>query len=194
MERLEQLRSQLSSSADLELCAQLEEVLGKLEPPDSASSSRRSSISSHVSCNQAFSSPRTHQVNLTLLHSRCFPQESFNILDCGIYRVISRRGSQSEEETGSLINHSMSEEERLKEFSFTQEEDQADHGRSPHVVAVSFRLQVFKLPYCKSSSIIHIFLCSYLFLICINLFLSVGSGTNMNNFSKNQIRVKLGQM
>lgn len=57
-------------------------------------------------------------------------QESFNVLDCGIYRVISRRGSQSEEETGSPISHSVSEEERLKEFSFTQEEDQMDHGRS----------------------------------------------------------------
>lgn len=64
------------------------------------------------------------------------PQESFNVLDCGIYRVISRRGSQSEEETSSLISHSMSEEERLKEFSFAQEEDQVDHGRSSCVVAV----------------------------------------------------------
>ncbi|TWW75977.1 Hermansky-Pudlak syndrome 5 protein [Takifugu flavidus] len=100
IERLEHLRAQLGSSPDLELSAQLEQVIGKLEPSDSASSSRRSSISSH---------------------------ESFNVLDCGIYRVISRRGSQSEEETGSLINHSMSEEERLKEFSFTQEEEQMDH-------------------------------------------------------------------
>lgn len=58
-------------------------------------------------------------------------QESFNVLDCGIYRVISRRGSQSDEETGSLINPSVSEEERLKEFSFVQEEDQADHGKRP---------------------------------------------------------------
>lgn len=57
-------------------------------------------------------------------------QESFNILDCGIYRVISRRGSQSDEETSSLINQSMSEEERLKEFSFVQEEDQVDPGKS----------------------------------------------------------------
>lgn len=60
-------------------------------------------------------------------------QESFNILDCGIYRVISRRGSQSDEETSSLINQSMSEEERLKEFSFVQEEDQVDHGKRPSV-------------------------------------------------------------
>nr|XP_046249173.1 Hermansky-Pudlak syndrome 5 protein [Scatophagus argus]XP_046249174.1 Hermansky-Pudlak syndrome 5 protein [Scatophagus argus] len=100
IDRLEHLRSQLSSSTHLELSGQLEEVITKLEPLDSASSSRRSSISSH---------------------------ESFNILDCGIYRVISRRGSQSDEETSSLINQSMSEEERLKEFSFVQEEDQVDH-------------------------------------------------------------------
>ncbi|XP_027128690.1 BLOC-2 complex member HPS5 isoform X1 [Larimichthys crocea] len=99
IDRLEHLRSQLSSSTHMELSGQLEEVITKLEPLDSASSSRRSSISSH---------------------------ESFNVLDCGIYRVISRRGSQSDEETSSLINHSMSEEERLKEFSFVQEEDQVD--------------------------------------------------------------------
>lgn len=73
-------------------------------------------------------------------------QESFNVLDCGIYRVISRRGSQSEEETSSLINHSVSEEERLKEFGFAQEEDPADHGRSSPLVAVSLRVQVYKLP------------------------------------------------
>lgn len=56
-------------------------------------------------------------------------KESFNVLDCGIYRVISRRGSQSDEETSSLLNHSVSEEERLKEFSFVQDEDQVDHGK-----------------------------------------------------------------
>lgn len=100
IDRLEHLRSQLSPSTHLELSGQLEEVITKLEPLGSASSSRRSSISSH---------------------------ESFNVLDCGIYRVISRRGSQSDEETNSLINHSVSEEERLKEFSFVQEEDQVDH-------------------------------------------------------------------
>ncbi|XP_071353141.1 Hermansky-Pudlak syndrome 5 protein isoform X2 [Trachinotus anak] len=99
IDRLEHLRCQLSSTTHLELIGQLEEVIAKLEPLDSASSSRRSSISSH---------------------------ESFNVLDCGIYRVISRRGSQSDEETSSLINQSMSEEERLKEFSFVQEEDQVD--------------------------------------------------------------------
>lgn len=100
IDRLEHLKSQLSSSTHLELIGQLEEVITKVEPLDSASSSRRSSISSH---------------------------ESFNVLDCGIYRVISRRGSQSDEETSSLLNHSVSEEERLKEFSFVQDEDQVDH-------------------------------------------------------------------
>uniref|UniRef100_A0A1A7WQF2 Hermansky-Pudlak syndrome 5 protein homolog n=1 Tax=Iconisemion striatum TaxID=60296 RepID=A0A1A7WQF2_9TELE len=97
LDRLEHLKAQLSSRTHPELINQLEEVIAKLEPLDSASSSRRSSISSH---------------------------ESFNVLDCGIYRVISRRGSQSDEETNSLINHSTSEEERLKEFSFVQEDDQ----------------------------------------------------------------------
>ena len=58
-----------------------------------------------------------------------YVQESFNVLDCGIYRVISRRGSQSDEETSSLVSQSMLEEERLKEFSFGQEEDQVDHGK-----------------------------------------------------------------
>lgn len=100
IDRLEHMKSQLGSSTPAELIGQLEEVISKLEPLDSASSSRRSSISSH---------------------------ESFNVLDCGIYRVISRRGSQSDEETGSLLNQSTSEEERLKDFSFGQEEDQVDH-------------------------------------------------------------------
>uniref|UniRef100_A0A8C7Y874 Hermansky-Pudlak syndrome 5 protein homolog n=1 Tax=Oryzias sinensis TaxID=183150 RepID=A0A8C7Y874_9TELE len=102
IDRLEHLKSQLSPSTHSELIGQLEEVITKLEPLDSASSSRRSSISSH---------------------------ESFNVLDCGIYRVISRRGSQSDEETSSLMNQSMCEEEQLKEFSFVPEEDQPDHGK-----------------------------------------------------------------
>ncbi|XP_067091332.1 Hermansky-Pudlak syndrome 5 protein isoform X1 [Osmerus mordax] len=108
VDRLDHLRSQLSSSTHSDLIGQLEEVISKLEPLDSASSSRRSSISSH---------------------------ESFNVLDCGIYRVISRRGSQSDEETSSLVSQSMLEEERLKEFSFGQEEDQVDHDHqsSEHV-------------------------------------------------------------
>lgn len=100
IDRLEHLKSQLSPCASAELMGQLEEVINRLEPLDSASSSRRSSISSH---------------------------ESFNVLDCGIYRVISRRGSQSDEETGSLINQSASEEDRLKDFGFAPEDDQVDH-------------------------------------------------------------------
>ncbi|XP_036391634.1 Hermansky-Pudlak syndrome 5 protein isoform X1 [Megalops cyprinoides] len=96
IDRLENLRSQLNSSTHQHLISQLEEVISKLEPLDSASSSRRSSISSH---------------------------ESFNVLDCGIYRVISRRSSQSDEETSSLISQSMLEEERLKEFTFVQEDE-----------------------------------------------------------------------
>ncbi|XP_056137916.1 Hermansky-Pudlak syndrome 5 protein [Lampris incognitus] len=100
IDRLDHLRSQLTSATHTELIGQLEEVITKLEPLDSASSSRRSSISSH---------------------------ESFNVLDCGIYRVISRRGSQSDEETSSLVNQSMSVEERLKDFTFGQEEDQMEH-------------------------------------------------------------------
>uniref|UniRef100_A0A673AA94 Hermansky-Pudlak syndrome 5 protein homolog n=1 Tax=Sphaeramia orbicularis TaxID=375764 RepID=A0A673AA94_9TELE len=123
IDRLEHLKSQLSSSTHLDLIGQLEEVILKLEPLDSASSSRRSSISSH---------------------------ESFNVLDCGIYRVISRRGSQSDEETGSLINQSMSEEERLREFSFVQEEDQVDHGKTQYFL-IEQQLSV-RMGISKSSS------------------------------------------
>ncbi|XP_035251534.1 Hermansky-Pudlak syndrome 5 protein isoform X1 [Anguilla anguilla] len=104
IDRLEYLRSQLSNSTHQDLISQLEEVIAKLEPLDSASSSRRSSISSH---------------------------ESFNVLDCGIYRVISRRGSQSDEETSSLVSQSMLEEERLKEFSFIQEDEPVDQDQPP---------------------------------------------------------------
>uniref|UniRef100_A0A6Q2XDU9 Hermansky-Pudlak syndrome 5 protein homolog n=1 Tax=Esox lucius TaxID=8010 RepID=A0A6Q2XDU9_ESOLU len=122
IDRLDHLKSQLSVFDDVDLIGQLEEVITKLEPLDSASSSRRSSISSH---------------------------ESFNVLDCGIYRVISRRGSQSDEETSSLVSQSMVEEERLKEFSFVQEEEQhqqgAEHGQiwvllcHPFHLPLSFR-------------------------------------------------------
>lgn len=55
-------------------------------------------------------------------------QESFNVLDCGIYRVISRRGSQSDEDTNSIATQTTLEEERLKEFSFTDE--QAENGET----------------------------------------------------------------
>lgn len=75
------------------------------------------------------------------------PQESFNVLDCGIYRVISRRGSQSEEETGSLINQSASEEERLKEFALGPEEDPVDHGKLSQMFLFS---NVQKLPNCQN--------------------------------------------
>ncbi|KAL7857630.1 hypothetical protein AOLI_G00177310 [Acnodon oligacanthus] len=102
-DRLEHLKSQLSSTSQQQLISQLDEVISKLEPLDSACSSRRSSISSHVSL------------------------ESFSVLDCGIYRVISRRGSQSDEDTSSLISQSMLEEERLKEFNFAPEEEQGEH-------------------------------------------------------------------
>uniref|UniRef100_A0A673ZV88 Hermansky-Pudlak syndrome 5 protein homolog n=1 Tax=Salmo trutta TaxID=8032 RepID=A0A673ZV88_SALTR len=116
IDRLDHLRSQLSVTTHLDLIGQLEEVVAKLEPLDSASSSRRSSISSH---------------------------ESFNVLDCGIYRVISRRGSQSDEETSSLVSQSMLEEERLKEFSFVQEEEEqqqqgAEHGKRQFHLPMSF--------------------------------------------------------
>ncbi|KAJ8344262.1 hypothetical protein SKAU_G00315910 [Synaphobranchus kaupii] len=104
IDRLEYLRSQLNNSTYQDLISQLEEVISKLEPLDSASSSRRSSISSH---------------------------ESFNVLDCGIYRVISRRGSQSDEETSSLISQTMLEEERLKEFSFIQEDESVEQDQPP---------------------------------------------------------------
>uniref|UniRef100_A0A8C1NJA1 Hermansky-Pudlak syndrome 5 protein homolog n=1 Tax=Cyprinus carpio TaxID=7962 RepID=A0A8C1NJA1_CYPCA len=103
IDRLEQLKAQLNSGSQQQLIGQLEEVISKLEPLDSACSSRRSSISSH---------------------------ESFNVLDCGIYRVISRRGSQSDDDSSSLANQSMLEEERLKEFSFTEEEQVENDSQS----------------------------------------------------------------
>lgn len=61
-------------------------------------------------------------------------QESFNVLDCGIYRVISRRGSQSDDDTNSLANQSMLDEERLKEFNFTEEE-QVDNGETERSIS-----------------------------------------------------------
>ncbi|XP_017340973.1 Hermansky-Pudlak syndrome 5 protein isoform X1 [Ictalurus punctatus] len=99
IDRLEHLKAQLNSTSQEELIGQLEAVISKMEPFDSACSSRRSSFSSH---------------------------ESFSVLDCGIYRVISRRGSQSDEDTSSLLSQSMLEEERMKEFSFGQEEEQVE--------------------------------------------------------------------
>ncbi|XP_078076633.1 BLOC-2 complex member HPS5 isoform X2 [Mustelus asterias] len=104
MDRLEHLKSQLDAATQSHLVARLEEVLLKLEPFDSACSSRRSSFSSH---------------------------ESFNVLDSGIYRVISRRGSQSDEDSGSLHSH-LSEEERLREFTSVQEEEQGEQDNVSH--------------------------------------------------------------
>lgn len=127
IDRLEQLKAQLNSASQQELIGQLEEVISKLEPLDSACSSRRSSISSHVSAErQTF--VETHIFEM-LNASSCCAQESFNVLDCGIYRVISRRGSQSDDDANSLSNQSMLEEERLKEFSCTEEE-QVDNGET----------------------------------------------------------------
>lgn len=51
------------------------------------------------------------------------------MLDCGIYRVISRRGSQSDEDASSLLSQSMLEEERIKEFSFAHDEEQVAPGK-----------------------------------------------------------------
>lgn len=106
IDKLEHLKSQLDLTTYKDLISQLEDLILKFEPLDSACSSRRSSISSH---------------------------ESFSILDSGIYRVISsRRGSQSEEDSCSLHSQTLSEDERLKEFMSHQEEDQTEQGYSSH--------------------------------------------------------------
>ncbi|XP_066107178.1 BLOC-2 complex member HPS5 [Saccopteryx bilineata] len=106
VDKLEHLKSQLDLTTYNDLISQLEDLILKFEPLDSACSSRRSSISSH---------------------------ESFSILDCGIYRIISsRRGSQSDEDTCSLHSQTLSEDERLKEFIAHQEEDQPDQCCSSH--------------------------------------------------------------
>ncbi|XP_028357362.1 BLOC-2 complex member HPS5 isoform X2 [Physeter macrocephalus] len=106
IDKLEHLKSQLDLTTYGDLISQLEELILKFEPLDSACSSRRSSISSH---------------------------ESFSILDSGIYRIInSRRGSQSDEDSCSLHSQTLSEDERLKEFTSHQEEDQPDHCCGSH--------------------------------------------------------------
>uniref|UniRef100_A0A8B9FLV0 Hermansky-Pudlak syndrome 5 protein homolog n=1 Tax=Amazona collaria TaxID=241587 RepID=A0A8B9FLV0_9PSIT len=105
LERLEHLKSQLDASTQQDLTLQLEELISKLEPLDSACSSRRSSISSH---------------------------ESFSVLDSGIYRVISRRGSQSDEDSNSLHSQTFSEDERLKEFPAHQEDEQVELDNVSH--------------------------------------------------------------
>uniref|UniRef100_A0A8C7E3D3 Hermansky-Pudlak syndrome 5 protein homolog n=1 Tax=Naja naja TaxID=35670 RepID=A0A8C7E3D3_NAJNA len=109
VDKLEHLKSQLDLSTETDLITQLEELISKLEPLDSACSSRRSSISSH---------------------------ESFNILDSGIYRVISRRNSQSDEDSCSLHSQTLSEDERLKEFHIQQEEEQLEHDSISHASLV----------------------------------------------------------
>ncbi|NWU93156.1 HPS5 protein, partial [Upupa epops] len=105
LDRLEYLKSQLDASTQQDLIIQLEELISKLEPLDSACSSRRSSISSH---------------------------ESFSVLDSGIYRVISRRGSQSDEDSCSLHSQTFSEDERLKEFPAHQEDEQVELDNVSH--------------------------------------------------------------
>ncbi|NXX45824.1 HPS5 protein, partial [Tricholaema leucomelas] len=105
LDKLEHLKSQLDASTQQDLIMQLEELISKLEPLDSACSSRRSSISSH---------------------------ESFSVLDSGIYRVISRRGSQSDEDSCSLHSQTFSEDERLKEFPAHQEDEQVELDNVSH--------------------------------------------------------------
>ncbi|KAM4898947.1 BLOC-2 complex member HPS5 isoform 2-T2 [Sylvia borin] len=109
LEKLEHLKSQLDASTQQDLIVQLEELISKLEPLDSACSSRRSSISSH---------------------------ESFSVLDSGIYRVISRRGSQSDEDSCSLHSQTFSEDERLKEFPAHHEDEQLELENVSHASVV----------------------------------------------------------
>ncbi|NXY81590.1 HPS5 protein, partial [Alcedo cyanopectus] len=121
VDKLEHLKSQLDASTQQDLITQLEEVISKLEPLDSACSSRRSSISSH---------------------------ESFSVLDSGIYRVISRRGSQSDEDSCSLHSQTFSEDERLKEFPAHQEDEplELDSVSQAPVAAEAERTETF-LPF-----------------------------------------------
>ncbi|XP_010174025.1 Hermansky-Pudlak syndrome 5 protein [Antrostomus carolinensis] len=105
LDKLEHLKSQLDASTQQDLITQLEELISKLEPLDSACSSRRSSISSH---------------------------ESFSVLDSGIYRVICRRGSQSDEDSCSLHSQTFSEDERIKEFPAHQEDEQVELDNVSH--------------------------------------------------------------
>ncbi|KAM9302050.1 BLOC-2 complex member HPS5 [Gastrophryne carolinensis] len=100
VEKLEYVKSQLDLVLHADLIRQMEELLTRVEPMDSACSSRRSSISSH---------------------------ESFNVLDSGIYRVISRRNSQSDEDSGSLHSQTLSEDERLRELEHA-EPDTVSHA------------------------------------------------------------------
>ncbi|CAN2391027.1 Hermansky-Pudlak syndrome 5 [Pristimantis euphronides] len=105
IDKLEHLKAQLDLVIQQDLITQMEEILARAEPMDSACSSRRSSISSH---------------------------ESFNVLDCGIYRVISRRNSQSDEDSGSLHSQTLSEDERLRELSVHPDEEHAELDTVSH--------------------------------------------------------------
>lgn len=105
MDKLEHVKSQLDLVLQADLVKQMEEVLSRIEPMDSACSSRRSSISSH---------------------------ESFNVLDCGIYRVVSRRNSQSDEDSGSLHSQTLSEDERLRELSAPLEDEHVESDTASH--------------------------------------------------------------
>ncbi|KAM8938756.1 BLOC-2 complex member HPS5 [Pelodytes ibericus] len=105
IDRLEYLKARLDLVTHQDVLSQLDAVISKLELLDSACSSRRSSISSH---------------------------ESFNVLDCGIYRVISRRNSQSDEDSGSLHSQTLSEDERLRELTFQPDEEQTDLDNVSH--------------------------------------------------------------
>ncbi|XP_048342877.1 Hermansky-Pudlak syndrome 5 protein isoform X2 [Sphaerodactylus townsendi] len=109
LDKLEHLKLQLDLSTQSDIISQLEELISKLEPLDSACSSRRSSISSH---------------------------ESFNILDSGIYRVVSRRGSQSDEDSCSLHSQNLSEDERTKECPSHQDEELLELDSVSHASVV----------------------------------------------------------
>ncbi|KAG8456585.1 hypothetical protein GDO86_002386 [Hymenochirus boettgeri] len=105
IDKLEQLKAKLDIITQQESIAQLEDLISRLEPLDSACSSRRSSISSH---------------------------ESFNVLDCGIYQVVRRRGSQSDEDSESLYSQTFSEDERLREVSLQPDEEHTELDNVSH--------------------------------------------------------------
>ncbi|NXA13177.1 HPS5 protein, partial [Sapayoa aenigma] len=127
LDKLEHLKSQLDASTQKDLTMQLEELISKLEPLDSACSSRRSSISSH---------------------------ESFSVLDSGIYRVISRRGSQSDEDSCSLHSQTFSEDERLKEFPAHQEDEQVELGNVSYPLFHDFLFQFHLLDNVSHASVV----------------------------------------
>ncbi|XP_068117548.1 BLOC-2 complex member HPS5 [Hyperolius riggenbachi] len=105
LEKLEHVKSQLDLVLQADLVREMEEVLSRVEPVDSACSSRRNSNSSH---------------------------ESFSVLEGGIYRVISRRNSQSDEDSGSLHSQTLSEDERLRELSAPAEDEHPEPDTISH--------------------------------------------------------------